>query len=365
MTESNTQPLKSDPRIEQLNDWLDTLKPPFACDPSSLVPASSDASFRRYFRITAKAGQTFIVMDAPPAQEDCAPFIHIAKLFGQAGLPTPQVHVANTEQGFLLLSDLGSQTLLTELKARPETAPDWYGLASQQLVQLQKATQAGTLPPYSREVLLKEIALFDEWYLTRHLGMTLSEADKKILTDAYNAIIKSNEAQPSVFVHRDYHSRNLMVRAEREYRDELGALGVLDFQDALIGPITYDLVSLLRDAYISWPEELVLDWAIRYWEQARAEQLPVPHDFGDFWRDFELMGLQRHLKVLGIFARLNYRDGKTNYLEDMPVVFDYAIKVMRRYSPLGGLRDLLERAHEHALQQGQEQGGDKSGAARQ
>jgi len=345
MTESNTQSIPSqagDPRLGQLNDWLSSLEPPYACDLSSLAAASSDASFRRYFRITAKTDQTFIVMDAPPTQEDCGPFIDIAKLFGQAGLLTPEIHLANTEQGFLLLSDLGSQTLLAELNAKPESAANWYRLAGQELVQLQRATRPGALPPYSKAVLLREIALFDEWYLSRHLGHELTDADKEILTNAYQAIVSNNEAQSSVYVHRDYHSRNLMVQADSDQ------LGVLDFQDALIGPITYDLVSLLRDAYVSWPEELVLDWAIRYWEQARAQQLPVPDDFGQFWRDFEFMGIQRHLKVLGIFARLNYRDGKANYLNDIPVVLDYALKAMRRYSPLGGLTALIERAVEHA-----------------
>jgi aminoglycoside/choline kinase family phosphotransferase len=342
MTESSTQPIQTDPRLEQLNAWLASLEPGYACDLSSLAPASSDASFRRYFRIASQTGKTFIVMDAPPTQEDCGPFVDISKLFGQAGLLTPQVHVANTEQGFLLLSDLGSQTLLAELRSRPESASDWYRQAGQELVKLQQATKPGALPPYDRQVLLREIALFDEWYLTRHLGMNLSAADKNILTNAYDAIVKNCESQSAVFVHRDYHSRNLMVQSNSS------ELGVLDFQDALIGPITYDLVSLLRDAYISWPEELVLDWSIRYWETARAQQLPVPEDFGVFWRDFEFMGLQRQLKVLGIFARLKYRDGKSNYIDDIPVVLDYALKAMRRYSPLGGLTALIERAIDNA-----------------
>lgn len=342
MTESNPEPIRPDSRLEQLSLWLDSLRPEFECDASSLASASSDASFRRYFRVSTETGQTLIVMDAPPAHEDCEPFVNIARLFRQAGLLTPKVHAADLSQGFLLLSDLGSQTLLAELQARPANASSWYRKAGQHLIQLQRATRKDRLPAYDRDVLMREIALFDQWYLGIHLGFTLNDHDNKTLQNAYEAIISNNLAQPTVYVHRDYHSRNLMVQATGDQ------LGVLDFQDALVGPITYDLVSLLRDAYITWPEEVVLDWAIRYWEQARDQQLPVHEDFGEFWRDFEFMGIQRHLKVLGIFARLHHRDGKAAYLNDIPAVLDYTLKAMRRYSPLGGITALIERAQDNA-----------------
>ncbi len=342
MTESNPGLVTPDPRHKQLRQWLDSLRPEIACDVSSLAPASSDASFRRYFRVATESGQTLIVMDAPPDHEDCEPFVNIARLFGQAGLLTPEIHAADLSTGFLLLSDLGNQTLLAELQASPADASHWYRLAGQHLVQLQQATRAGQLATYDRDVLMREIALFDQWYLGTHLNYLLTDQDKKVLHNAYEAIVTNNLAQATVYVHRDYHSRNLMVQPAGDQ------LGVIDFQDALVGPITYDLVSLLRDAYITWPEEVVLDWAIRYWEQAREHKLPVPEDFGQFWRDFEFMGMQRHLKVLGIFARLNHRDGKSTYLNDMPAVLQYTLQAMRRYSPLGGITALIERAHEHA-----------------
>lgn len=308
--------------------------------PDSIRPASSDASFRRYFRIdTDPSGPgTVIAMDAPPDKEDCQPFIHAAQVLGQAGVNTPTIHLADPGQGFLLLADFGNQTLLDELQNNPGVANDRYLQAGRELVTLQKGSRPDVFANYDHPTLLRELRLFDQWYLSRHIGMQLPDAQMQKLADIYELIIASNLSQPSVFVHRDYHSRNLMVTSEQS------ALGVIDFQDALYGPITYDLVSLLRDAYIQWPEEQVLDWSIRYWERAREASLPVDADFGQFYRDFEWMGLQRHLKVLGIFARLNYRDGKSNYLKDLPLVLDYVTKVAARFTQLTPLVRILERA---------------------
>jgi len=320
-----------------MDRWLDSLSDRFVLDRRSLAPASNDASFRRYFRIDA--GKTaevpsFIVMDAPPPQEDCRPFVHAAAVFDRAGVNVPKVLAADLDQGFLLLSDFGSTTYLSRLDAG--SAPGLYRDALLALVGMQKASARGVFPDYSREILERELMLFPEWYLHRHKQVDLDDNQRRVLLDSFALILENNVAQTSVFVHRDYHSRNLMVLPPGCNP------GILDFQDALHGPITYDLVSLLRDAYLRWDEEQVLDWAIRYWEMARQEGLPVTPDFAAFYRDFEWMGLQRHLKVLGIFARLHHRDGKDNYLKDMPLVLDYVLQVVRRYVDLAPLARLLE-----------------------
>ncbi len=298
----------------------------------SLTPASVDASFRRYFRASLPDGRSYVVMDAPPDREDCRSFVHVARLLRAAGVHAPEVHAEDLAQGFLLLGDLGTQTYLQELNA--DNAARLLGDATDALLHWQLATRPGELPPYDEALLRREMDLFPEWYVSRHLGVELSNAQKAELEGIYRLLVKSALAQPAVYVHRDYMPRNLMVSEPNP--------GVLDFQDAVLGPITYDMVSLLRDAFVSWDEERVLDWSVRYWEKAKRAGLPVETGFAEFWRAFEWMGLQRHLKVLGIFARINYRDGKPKYLEDTPRFIRYARAVSERYAALAPLARLLD-----------------------
>jgi aminoglycoside/choline kinase family phosphotransferase len=298
----------------------------------SLAPASEDASFRRYFRATFEDGRTLIAMDAPPDKEDCRPFIHVARLLKEAGVHAPQVHAQDLDAGFLLLSDLGTRTYLAELN--DASADRLFVDATEALISWQLATRAGELPPYDEALLRRELNLFPEWYVKRHRSIELSPAQAQVLESVFAHLVKSALAQPKVYVHRDYMPRNLMVSEPNP--------GVLDFQDAVIGPITYDAVSLLRDAFLSWDEERVLDWTVRYWQKAKSAGLPVDADFGEFWRAFEWMGLQRHLKVLGIFARINYRDGKPKYLGDTPRFIAYARPVAKRYRELAPLLKLLD-----------------------
>ncbi|MES2536481.1 MAG: phosphotransferase [Pseudomonadota bacterium] len=331
-----------DIRLSQLKQWLSTLPSP-ATLPESLRPASSDASFRRYFRVDGAAGGTYIVMDAPPAQEDVRPFIHVAEVFAHTGVSVPAIVAQNAEEGFLLLSDLGSTTYLHQLNA--DSAHKLYMDAIDALVLIQVQSQPGVLPEYDRALLHRELMLFPEWYVGKHLGVTMTPAQTAELDKIFDILLANNLAQPQVYVHRDYHSRNLMVL-------ESGNPGILDFQDAVYGPITYDLASLLRDAYVQWDEEMVLDWAIRYWESAKRAGLPVNPDIDVFYRDFEFMGLQRHLKVLGIFARLFHRDGKDAYLKDMPLVMEYTRKTAGRYKVLTPLIKLLDALEDKAPQVG-------------
>jgi aminoglycoside/choline kinase family phosphotransferase len=300
--------------------------------PFSLTPASEDASFRRYFRARLENGGSFIAMDAPPEKEDCRPFVHIAGLLREAGVHAPEVHAQDLEQGFLLLADLGTRTYLRELG--PGNAPELFADATAALLRWQLATRSGVLPPYDEALLRREMQLFPDWYVARHLGLDLQQAQKDTLEQVCALLVKSALAQPRVYVHRDYMPRNLMLSNPNP--------GVLDFQDAVLGPITYDVVSLFRDAFISWDEERVLDWTVRYWEKAKRAGLPVASDFAEFWRAFEWMGLQRHLKVLGIFARIHYRDGKPKYLADTPRFLTYARAVARRYHALAPLARLLD-----------------------
>lgn len=306
-----------------------------------IAPASSDASFRRYFRI-AIGDRTWIAMDAPPPQEDCRPFVAIARLLRAAGVNAPEIVGEDLERGFLLLSDLGSTTYLAALNAT--SAPRLYADANAALVRMQSAVPVATLPAYDRALLARELALYPDWYVTRQKAMRLSDAALAAWSRGCEVLLANNLAQPVVFVHRDYHSRNLMVCTPLP--------GVLDFQDAVLGPITYDLASLLKDAYIRWDEERVLDWCVRYWEKARKAGLPVDPDFAEFYRDFEWMGLQRHLKVAGIFARLFHRDGKERYLADLPLVLDYLYKACARYRELGPLSALLDRLHQRDAKTG-------------
>ncbi len=330
-------------RLSALHAWVNETHP---VSLEALTPASSDASFRRYFRLT-RDGDTLIVMDAPPDKEDCHPFVAVAALFAEAGVHVPQVLRADFEQGFLLLADLGRTTYLDAI-GTPQTAPatvqHLYRDALSALVTLQRASRPGVLPEYDEALLRREVGLFPEWYLTRHLGVTLDATEQQAYTQCVDALIANALAQPRVFVHRDYHSRNLMVCPPNP--------GILDFQDAVYGSITYDAVSLLKDAYVRWEEAQILDWLVRYWEEARAAGLPVDADFGNFYRDFEWMGVQRHLKVLGIFARLNHRDGKPGYLQDMPRVSQSLRDACARYRELQPLAQVLDRIAGTAVQVG-------------
>lgn len=298
----------------------------------TLAPASADASFRRYFRVTLADGNTRIVMDAPPLHENCQQFLHVGRLFEQAGSHVPHVYAQDLEQGFLLLSDLGDKTYLQALTA--DNAAALYSAATDALLQIQLASRENELPPYDEALLRRELELFPDWYIGKHLGVTLSDKQSAKLEEVFQRILANNLAQPRVYVHRDYHSRNLMLSSPNP--------GVLDFQDAVYGPITYDLASLFKDAYIQWEEDEIIDWLIRYWEKARKVGLPVRADFGEFYRDYEIMGVQRHIKVLGIFARLYHRDGKDGYLKDMPLVRDYLHRAAARYIDLKPLLNILD-----------------------
>lgn len=326
-------------RFDRLRQWTAQALPAPLLD---LTPASADASFRRYFRAHTPDG-SYIVMDAPPAHEDCAPFLHVARLFRAAGANTPEILAENGAEGFLLLSDFGDTTYLAALDEG--SADRLYRDANAALITIQRASRAGELPPYDAELLLRELRLFPDWYVARHLGIELDAGQRQTLERVFAAILANNLAQPTVYVHRDWHSRNLMVTAQDNP-------GVLDFQDAVYGPITYDLVSIYKDAYIAWDEARVLDWVVRYWQAARAAGLPVRADFGEFYRDFEWMGVQRHVKVLGIFARLYHRDGKDGYLKDMPRVMDYLRRACQRYRELGDLLRLLDALENRQVQVG-------------
>ncbi|WP_211443465.1 aminoglycoside phosphotransferase family protein [Collimonas humicola] len=351
MSLSQSAPALPDLRQTQIVEWLTTLSD-IPTLPATLRPASADASFRRYFRIDAvgvdtAAGGTLIVMDAPPPQEDVRPFIEIGALFAGIGLSVPAVLARDVEHGFLLLSDLGSTTYLQQLTSDGsiENAHKLYMDAIDALVLLQTKSQPDVLPEYDRAFLLRELQIFPEWYIGKHLKATLSDQQSADLDKVFDAILANNLAQPQVFIHRDYHSRNLMVLAG-------GNPGVLDFQGALYGPISYDIVSLLRDVYIQWDEAQVLDWMIRYWERAKRAGLPVAPDIDSFYRDFEYMGLQRHLKILGLFARLYHRDGKEAYLKDIPLVMDYVRKTALRYRELIPLVRMLDKLEDKTVQVG-------------
>jgi len=319
----------ADERRTRLEHWLATQ---LRGERFSLTPASEDASFRRYFRATLEDGRSFVAMDAPPEKEDCGPFVRIARLLTDAGVHAPVVNAQDLGAGFLLLSDLGTRTYLAELTAA--TAGALMSDAIDALIRWQLASRPGELPAYDEALLRREMNLFPEWYVARHRRKTLTASQAETLERIFALLAQSALAQPAVYVHRDYMPRNLMVSEPNP--------GVLDFQDAVMGPITYDVVSLMRDAFISWEEEQVLDWTVRYWEKAKRAKLPVESDFGQFWRAFEWMGLQRHLKVLGIFARINYRDGKPKYLADTPRFLAYARPVAQRYRELAPLNQLLD-----------------------
>lgn len=317
----------------QLEHWLGSI---LAEDQFTLSIASADASFRRYFRVHSQ-DKSLIAMDAPPEQESCQSFVDIAKLFLDSGLNVPRIIAQDLVQGFLLISDLGDDTYLSKLNA--DNAKMLYGDATNALIKLQLASKPNVLPAYDATLLNREMQLFPDWYIAKHLDIKLDEAQQTVLDKTFAILTSNILSQGKVFVHRDYHSRNLMVCDHNP--------GILDFQDAVYGPITYDLVSLLKDAYIGWEEAEMMDWVVRYWDPAKKAGLPVPADFSEFYRDFEWMGAQRHIKVLGIFARLSHRDGKDSYLKDMPLVMDYLRRVCGRYIELRPMLKLLNTLEGH------------------
>ncbi len=334
---SATQSIEwADPARQQaFAAWLAPLAAAHGLQADTLAPASADASFRRYFRIQAADGSHRIIMDAPPPLEDVRPFIDIAGRIARAGLHAPQVLAADQAQGFVLLTDLGRTLYLDAVQAEGGAqAERLMREAMAALVHWQQHVDATGLPAYDDALLRRELALFPEWCVQKEFGITWTEAQQAQWSRVCDHLVASALAQPTVAVHRDWMPRNLMVTDPNP--------GILDFQDAVRGPISYDVASMLRDAFLSWDEEREIDWAVRYWDRARKAGLPVDEDFGEFWRQVEWMGLQRHLKVLGIFCRLKHRDGKPRYAADLPRFFAYASKVALRYGPLKPLLPLLE-----------------------
>jgi aminoglycoside/choline kinase family phosphotransferase len=326
-----------DLRLEQLRHWLAEQLPPLfaregwgAVPAASLTAASSDASFRRYFRWEG-AGRTLIVMDAPPPQEDCRPFVKVAELLAKAGVHVPQILAADLERGFLLLPDLGRQTFLEVITA--ENADALFADALQALLKFQQLPLTDGLPVYDAALLQRELQLFPDWYLQQHLKLTLSGEQLAAWQRVCTLLVDSALAQPQVLVHRDFMPRNLMDSAPNP--------GVLDFQDAVYGPVTYDVTCLFKDAFLSWPEARVRDWLESYWRQALEVGVAVQPELAEFLRASDLMGVQRHLKVIGIFARICYRDGKPKYLGDVPRFFAYIDAVLARRPELAELRELL------------------------
>ncbi|MBA3772731.1 MAG: phosphotransferase [Ramlibacter sp.] len=318
--------------------WLDGIALVHGLAPATVRPASADASFRRYLRIDAGSGSR-IIMDAPPDKEDCSAFVQVAGLMGQAGLNVPRILEWERAAGFMLLDDLGARTMMDAIDSN-EPAPNQglYLRAVDALVAWQAASKPGVLPPYDEALLARELALFPDWYLARHRGVPVEGRVRETLDSVFRLIIERNLAPASVYVHRDFMPRNLMMPGdEAEPR-----LGVLDFQDAVYGPVTYDIASLMRDAFLSWDEEFVLDITVRYWQRAQKAGLPVDPDFGEFYRAVEWMGLQRHLKVAGIFARLTLRDGKPKYLADAPRFIAYIRATAGRYRELAPLLRLVD-----------------------
>ncbi len=356
-------------RHAAFDQWLARITAAQQLDPASLRVASADASFRRYLRIDTQGGATRIIMDAPPALESCAPFVHVAGLMRDAGLRAPEVLDWDEPQGFMLLTDLGRQTMMEVIdRDRPEANRPLYEAALDVLLAWQQASKPGQLPPYDEALLRRELALFPDWYLARHRGVAVEGALRETLEQTFDLIVARNLAAPMVYVHRDFMPRNLMAPPDRPepppgrpraasapsrgsadtpvQRAGAPILGVLDFQDAVYGPVSYDIASLMRDAFLSWDEAFVLDITVRYWERARKLGLldfeDWHQDFGSFWRAVEWMGLQRHLKVAGIFARLTLRDGKPKYLADAPRFIAYIRHTAARYRELAPLLRLVD-----------------------
>jgi N-acetylmuramate 1-kinase len=334
---NDTRPLSpaaalDDQRLAQLRHWLESS---LGFSQYSIAPASADASFRRYFRVTRAGQSPLIVMDAPPGKEDVAPFLQVAAMLQSIGVNAPRVLERSAAEGFLLLSDLGNTMYLPEL-AKADQADALYADALAALAQIQQrgAEAATRLPPYDERLLRFEMSLFPDWLLTRHLGLELSSREQAVLGAAMDALVANALEQPQVFVHRDYHSRNLMVCPGANP-------GILDFQDAVRGGCTYDLVSLLRDSYVAWPQQRVAGWALQFRRMLLAAGLDAGRDDAQFLRWFDLMGVQRHLKVGGIFARLYHRDGKAGYLADIPRTLQYAVDSCARHADFAELAQLL------------------------
>jgi aminoglycoside/choline kinase family phosphotransferase len=329
-------------RQVRFEHWLASFDAAYGLLAPTLRLASADASFRRYLRLDTAAGGSYIVMDAPPALEDCTPFVRVAGLMAQAGLKVPVVFDWNQADGFLLLEDLGQGTMIDALDLdRPEVNRALFIDALEPLLAWQLASKTGVLPSYDQDLLRRELELFPQWYIARYRGVTLDQKQRTALDGLFSRIIEHNLASPKVYTHRDFMPRNLMPVAPAQ--EGAPRMAVLDFQDAVYGPISYDIASLMRDAFVSWDEEFVLDITVRYWQRARAAGLPVDSDFGSFYRAVEWMGLQRHLKVAGIFARLSLRDGKPRYLADAPRFIAYIRATCSRYRELTPLLRLLEQ----------------------
>ena len=320
-------------RQARFQQWLSSLSPDLGLQAASLRPASADASFRRYLRIDSASG-SLVIMDAPPDKENCAPFVKVDRLMQAAGLRVPDILDWEQTDGFLLLSDLGAQTMLQSIDGNATPPLHQYLEAVDLLLQWQLASAPDVLPLYDQALLRREMELFPQWYIAQHRQVVLDAKQRAVLDDAFDRIAQNNLSWPSVYVHRDFMPRNLMVSPQ--------GMGVLDFQDAVYGPITYDIASLMRDAFLSWDEEFCLDVTIRYWQKARKAGLPVGDDFGAFYQGVEWMGLQRHLKVAGIFARLTLRDGKPQYLADTPRFIHYILSTCNRYMALKPLLRLVE-----------------------
>lgn len=328
----------NDSRLNELTQWFSEQLPHIAqkigCTETTvnnLQPASSDASFRRYFRWHSDQVD-LVLMDAPPPHEDCTPFVKMAQLLAEGGLHVPKVWAQDLQRGFLVLSDLGQQTWLEVLN--PDNADEFFALAMGALIQLQQIEiDDAHLPVYDEALLRRELQLFPEWYVQHELGITLSEQQEYLWQQACDVLVNSALEQQQVLVHRDYMPRNLMLSEPNP--------GVLDFQDAVRGPVSYDITSLFKDAFISWPEQRVEGWLQKYWQQARTAGIALPETFAEFQYDCDLMGAQRHLKVIGIFARINHRDGKPRYLADVPRFFNYLQQVIERQPALAPLAQLL------------------------
>lgn len=317
-------------RKNALKNWLSGVYPHTDFD---LDFAAADADFRRYFRVTMPDGSTLIAMDAPPDKMDTAPYARVREIFANVNVPRIIAH--DRDQGFMLLEDMGNITYLAALQhdTRQEVHKNLLLDAIDSLITLQQASQPDVLPGYDEALMIRELNIFPEWFCAKDQGKALTLAQRQLWNDGVKTLLPVLQTQKQVFVHRDYIVRNLMLTSGRP--------GVLDFQDAVYGPVSYDLVSLLRDAFISWDDEFVLDLVVRYWEKARAAGIPVPDDIDTFWRDFEWMGVQRHLKVAGIFARLRHRDGKDKYYSEIPRFLGYVKQTTRRYRELAPFYQLL------------------------
>ena len=329
-------------RAASFRRWLVELEVPHGLLPASLRPASADASFRRYLRIDTAQGSC-IIMDAPPHAEDCRAFAHVASVMADAGINAPRVLAWDQANGFMLLSDLGSETMMQHLvQGQAQANLGLYLQAVELLLDWQLASKPGVLPVYAEPQLLNEMELFPQWYMAQHRGVVVDASMRQTLDQSFQTIARESLAWPSVYVHQDFMPRNLMLRGVSA-GSVPQPLGVLDFQDAVYGPITYDIASLMRDAFVSWEEDFVLDVTVRYWERARAAGLPVGSDFGAFYRGVEWIGLQRHLRITGTFARLTLRDGKPQYLADTPRFIQYIRATAGRYRELRPLLRLVDK----------------------